>query len=267
MYIWFAGLSPARMYLRSNRPVRRPPVYTYGRQNVTLKRKQMLIAGLCRQHGFSLIELLVVIAIISLLSSILLPSLQRAKELAGRVACLGNIRQVGIVMQQYTIDFRGKYPRQGGGVWCGNPYPDGYSCWYTILPGNTFENFDYISDQKPVSCIPSYNKQLWKQPHYIYGTALLHYLFMDTPGAGEGAEHKQAFRDIVQYEQYGSSGHPYQFVPSSRTPSSTPISSCWFRIPAPEWGRHGREGDAVNILRKDNSAYTFQFNGEGPPFQ
>jgi len=51
--------------------------------------------------AFTLIELLVVISIISLLVSILLPSLSKARDLARRAACASNIRSVGMGVQLY----------------------------------------------------------------------------------------------------------------------------------------------------------------------
>ena len=56
--------------------------------------------------GFTLIELLVVIAILSLLVSILIPSLNRAKYLAKNVICMSNQHQIGIALVTYTSDFR-----------------------------------------------------------------------------------------------------------------------------------------------------------------
>lgn len=59
------------------------------------------------KDAFTLIELLVVIAIISLLVSILLPSLTKAKDLAKQVVCLSNLRNCGLAFHQYAQDFDG----------------------------------------------------------------------------------------------------------------------------------------------------------------
>jgi prepilin-type N-terminal cleavage/methylation domain-containing protein len=90
---------------------------------MTQARKES-IPRLCRQcrHGFTLVELLVVIAIIATLIAILLPSLQKAREYANRIACLSNERQLYLGALMYANDNQGFFP--GGPVMTKSSYFD-----------------------------------------------------------------------------------------------------------------------------------------------
>ena len=60
-------------------------------------------------NGFTLIELLIVIAILSVLMSVLLPSLGAARAQARAVACGSNIRQLALANSGYAFEHRGRY--------------------------------------------------------------------------------------------------------------------------------------------------------------
>jgi len=62
------------------------------------------------RNGFTLVELLVVISIIALLISILLPSLNKAREQAKAVKCAANLRAVGQGVSGYLAENNGTYP-------------------------------------------------------------------------------------------------------------------------------------------------------------
>ena len=86
-----------------------------------------------RSSAFTLIELLVVVAIISLLISILLPSLVSARQQAKTAVCLSNLRQLSHGWHMYADDndditLPGRYAKEPGGK--SNP-----ANWYQIGNG------------------------------------------------------------------------------------------------------------------------------------
>ena len=101
-----------------------------------------------RASGFTLIELLTVIAIIGILAAIIIPTVGKVRIAAKGSQCLSNLRQMGMGVNLFAADNRGRLPRVGL-----NPRPTNPdvkdAMWYSAIS-------PYIQKAQVVSNHPVY---------------------------------------------------------------------------------------------------------------
>ncbi|MCC7292727.1 MAG: prepilin-type N-terminal cleavage/methylation domain-containing protein [Phycisphaerales bacterium] len=151
------------------------------------------------RSGFTLIELLVVIAIIALLISILLPSLQAARNQAKTVKCQTQLRAMGQALATYVSE-SGYYP---GGHWQGQRL--WIYIWHTRLRElmqNQIEGFNCPASPEEFEWVPKYQAN-YTPPPPDKGWPRYGYFKDEVPHlGGNGVFFSYGYNEAGNFEQF-----------------------------------------------------------------
>jgi len=218
-------------------------------------------SGIRAHAGFTLIELLVVIAIIAILAAMLLPALSSAKEKGKRIACLSNLKQIGIGLGLYTDTQDNKMPSAiTYGSTPGDPGTAPNTVQFTDLYGGVAKDLNLAKSH--VFWCPS--DTLNVPPNWVinpssYCSYRYRFVIWDNTARFPGLKTTDFFKPVSQIVYHENQDFHYKRLPSSYTPEQPTLNAIYADFHAALWKVMFRQNKPGNYY--DPNWFTYGPNG------
>jgi prepilin-type processing-associated H-X9-DG protein len=141
------------------------------------------------RQRFTLVELLTVITVIAILMGILIPTLSTARSKARKAQCLSNLKQMGLMTQQYVSDYKGFLPPMNKRVFeFLLPY------YRDVSTKEEHGNLEIINCPSEEFQSEDFVKEKSADRHLEYGVNAYDYDNLD--GDGDGSNHLPGIRGV-----------------------------------------------------------------------
>jgi prepilin-type processing-associated H-X9-DG protein/prepilin-type N-terminal cleavage/methylation domain-containing protein len=204
-----------------------------------------------RRHGFTLVELLAVVVCVSILAALLLAGVRRVLERSRDMACLSNLREIGLAANLFASENDNFYPS----AYDSSVKTDYLGYLQPYLPQN-------LSSPKHIYICPGNKKRTVVEYSTYRGTyginnILSHYM------SKSGVSRLQVIRpaEVILFadtcQSYSSGGGEVSFYnPTQMTSTTAPLSTVYSTGPDSDtssgngWMRYRHNG-GVNVVMVD----------------